>query len=169
MFKRIRIHHVSLILALAILTALPVLAQRGLQKGPGPNHFGPGMLSDRMAERLDLTEEQQGQIEDLMAQHREQMQAQHELMKAARTALRDQTEAEVFDEVAIREAAGVVASLQAELMVERALLHNQVRQVLTPEQFDAFQEIQERRRDFRGERPGRRHGGRHLHHPGAGS
>jgi protein CpxP len=59
-----------------------------------------------------------------------------------RRALRDTIHAETIDETAIRAQAAKVASLEADLAVQRAHVSHDIRAVLTPDQLEKLKEMQ---------------------------
>ena len=138
----------ALTLVLLGLLAVPVLALAG-PAGPGPRQGlpDPELRIERMAERLDLTLEQQQQIESLVTDHRESNQAVHEAVRQARRVLREQTHAEPFDEQAIRDAAAELSRIETELIVARGVLLHEFRTVLTTEQQEEFDELLQQRHE----------------------
>ena len=60
-------------------------------------------MFERVAERLELTAEQQEQIQGILEDYRPQFEGSRDLMRNARTVLHDRIHAELFDEAAIRE------------------------------------------------------------------
>lgn len=165
-----RIRSVPLVAIVAIALALPALAlaggghgpghhPRGMSgAGPGPGPDDPEMHAEMMARHLDLTDEQQAQLEELLVARRDQREATRDQMRAAREALADQIHADVFDETAVRAAAAQVAVLEADQAVARAQMFQEIKQILTPEQLERMQQMREERREFRGpDGPGARH------------
>ncbi len=153
----------------ALLLAAPLAAQHGpgfgrgfgSRLGPGPEgHFGRGFLAGRIAERLDLSEAQQQQIHAIHENYQEETEGLMETMRVARLGLQEQIHAELFDETAIREAAGRVAAVEADLAVMRARIASDVHQVLTPEQLVEAQALREHMREHAGEWRGRGRGHR---------
>jgi Spy/CpxP family protein refolding chaperone len=117
-------------------------------------------MLDRMLERLDLTPTQQEQFQELLAENRDEHRALRETAKTARQGLSDQVHAVEFNEGAIREAAAAVAEIEEEVAVSRALMFQEVQQILTPEQQAQMREMMESLRDFHEEWGGRHRGRR---------
>ena len=140
-----------------IVAAVPVLAR---PHGPGFG-FGPfgGRMFEHIAERLELSPDQQEQIEAILEDYRPEVEGQRSLMETARTALRDQIHADTFDEAAIRHLAAEVAALEADIAVSQALIAQDFRQILTPEQQAEAKQMMEDARAFR-EHAGERFHGR---------
>lgn len=128
--------------------------------GRGGGFEDRGPMLERVMERLELSPAQQEELEELLAENRDQHRAQWEAVKTARRALSDQIHAEIFDEEAIREAAAAVAEIEEELAVSRALKFQEVQQILTPEQRAQMREMVETFQDFREEWGGRHRGRR---------
>ena len=139
---------------LATLIAIPVLAQTGppgRRHGPPP---GDGPRMERIFERLDLTDEQREQVRGVLDGHSEATAAEREELRTRREALMELVRAPEIDEAAIRAAAGEVAAIKTDLLVARAALHQELRQLLTPEQIEQLEELRERRRERMEERRG---------------
>ncbi|MBE0501176.1 MAG: Spy/CpxP family protein refolding chaperone [Desulfuromonadales bacterium] len=145
--------------------------------GPGGSGFGKGdckggkggaMSSEQHEERmgrklammttlLDLSAEQQTQIEALFNQQylekqkvREQMEANRDAMQQAKTAI-------PFNEADFRAKAAVQAELKTDMMVAHAKLKQQIHAVLTPQQQKKADDLGDMMGDERGK--GRHHGG----------
>ena len=134
------------------------------QEHGGRHEMGERMIS-RLAERLDLDETEAGQMAEILRGHHEAIAPTMDGLRNAQQALQEQIAGETFDENAIRARAAEVAEFQADLAVARALHAQELRGLLSPEQFQRFQEMHERRdhagMDRRGpgqRRDGRRHG-----------
>ena len=156
-----KIAGVALVLPLLVLLLVGgstlILAQ---PPGRGGDFKDRGPMLERMMEKLELSPAQQEEIHELLAETRDEHQAQWETVKIARRALSDQIHAEIFNEGAIREAAAAVADIEEELAVSRALKFQEVQQILTPEQQAEMREMMETMRDFREEWGGRHRGPR---------
>jgi periplasmic protein CpxP/Spy len=122
----------------------PGMGMMGHGKGMGPGmgmmghgkDMGPGraMMQDMQAMREMLAAEQQGELRDLMREHRP---AQFERMGHA-TNLREDLMAELQkdrpDPDAVREIHGRMAEIHGEMMVERVRMRNAMYDLLTDEQ-----------------------------------
>lgn len=164
--KRIPAHfrRLGIVTALALLVT-PLLAQAPPGRGPGHGRFHDAdrPMHERMLEQLDLTDDQQEQIDRLTADHRSAMKDRRELVRDGRMAMRDLVHAEEFDEAAIREAAMAVAEAEADMAVERARLRHEIHKVLTPEQREKAAEMFQERREFVRQHGRDFRGGRHFH------
>lgn len=109
---------------------------------------------EMMSEILDLSEEQEQQIEALLQAQFEQKSTQREQMRAGQQELRDKMQATDFNEAEFRALAEQQAKLKIDLMVEKAKTKQQIAAILTPEQ----QEKAEKLMELRGQG---HHGGRH--------
>jgi Spy/CpxP family protein refolding chaperone len=136
--------------------AIPVLGQ-GWGNGHHPDrHHGRTM--DRIMERLELTDEQRAEVEAMMSERHDAMEANIDELRAARGALFDAIHAAEFNETAIRDAAAAVATIEADLAVERGLGYQDFRKILTPDQQAEFEEMQKSMRAYHWEYEGG-HGG----------
>lgn len=164
--KRIPVYsrRLALVIALALL-ATPILAQGGPGRGPGYGHFrgADSPMHERVLDQLDLTDDQRGQIDQLMADHRTAMKDRREQMRDRRMAMRDLIHADEFDEAAIRDAAMAIAEAEADVAVERARLRHEIHALLTPEQQEKAAEMREKRREFVKQHGRDFRGGRHFH------
>jgi Spy/CpxP family protein refolding chaperone len=138
-----RIALTALVVGFALL---PALAQRG--PGGGFEGRGPEARLERLAERLELTDEQQEQLRQAFTAHRESLAPLREQKREAGAALRDAIRAESFDEDAVREAATNVAEIDVELAVARAAHRQQLRGFLSAEQLEQLDRLHERRREM---------------------
>jgi protein CpxP len=135
-----------------------ILAQ---PQGPGGGFKDRGPMLERIMENLELSPGQQEELQELLAENREEHRAQWEVVETARQVLHDQIHAADFNEGAIRQAAAAVADIEEGLAVSRALMFQEVQQILTPEQQAQMREMIKTMRDFREE-----WGGRHRGHRG---
>ncbi len=133
-----------------LAAALPALAQPPAPGPHGPHGGGPGLMDghrfEHFAERLDLSEGQRDELRQALEAAAEEGREARRGLFAARRALAEQIHAAAFDEAAIREAAATVAAFEADLAVERARRAQEMRRILTPEQFAQLQEMRDERR-----------------------
>lgn len=109
----------------------------GGRGGPG------GALS--VLRQLDLTDDQRGQVRQVMQSHSDALKAIGERLREAHRAQNDAVTAETFDENAIRTKAADVASVMADAAVLNAKVHTEVFAILTPEQRTRAAEIKAER------------------------
>lgn len=143
------------LLTVGALAAVPAFShgndhERGHGRGPG---------IERMAERLDLTEQQQMQVRTIRDQSREAMRGYRDSLHDNRQKLRELVRSGNADEAGIRELADAQGAIVADMVFERARTMQAVRAVLTPEQqaqADTFMEQhREERHEDRHERRGK--------------
>ena len=152
-----------IVLGVILVAVAPALAQRG-GMGHGPHHGqhdGEFMLQ-HMATELDLTDEQLDQAHQILDQHKAENESSRESVRSAHDVLADLMHAEIFDETAIRAAAEELAAAQTEMIVAHAMVMRDLRDLLTPEQLDQFEEM---RQMHRGSKAGK---GRDCEHRGHG-
>ncbi len=121
---------VALALAALAVLALPTFAYAASHRPAGRT---PTAL-ERVAQRLDLSQDQIDQIRRILAGHKEELAAEIGAVTAARRNLFDTIHGETFDETAIRRASAAVGAAETELAVTRGGIVQEVRTVLTPEQ-----------------------------------
>lgn len=98
---------------------------------PGDNPMDRHL--EKMSKFLDLTADQQTAIQQIMTDHRAQADSHRQQMQEARAAMLQQKGAG-FSEDEVRKAAELSGSAYAEMMVDRARMHNEMDAVLTVEQ-----------------------------------
>ena len=149
------------ICGLALLgAALPALAQprgHGAHGDGGPSGMDRHRL-EHIAQRLELSDGQREELKEAFAARFEAGAETRHGLSEARQRLDDLIHGASFDEAAIREAAGALAALEADLAVERARQAQKMRQILTPDQLAKLDEMRGERRRF--ERRGPRGRGR---------
>jgi len=158
-----------LTIAAAALVAAPsaVIAQHGPGGGPhgdgemfgGPGgHGGPGLLRmlNRLADRLELTTEQKGEIEAIIDSHRDATQSLRDQADYARENFRENHSPGDFDEVEYRAFFESQAQIQVELHLNGAAAGAEAWNILSPDQQEELLELLELFREGRG---GKRHGG----------
>lgn len=146
-------------LGLAALLVTPVLAQdpQG-DGGKGPRGFrhggmGMGRGFDGLPLRgLDLTDAQREQVRGIVSARQADFKALGERLRAARDAEHAAITRVPVDENEVRARATELAAVQADFAVLRARVHEQVYQVLTPEQQAKARTLQAERQQRRTQR-----------------
>jgi len=153
---------------LAVVIASGVGLTAAWAKGGGPGS-GPGKglsierierMTERMAEKLDLSDEQQASIKTILTASRAQAEPLQTELAGARGQIREYVTAEAFDEQALRAQLQANAATMTELMVIGARTMHDVRAQLTPEQRAEAEAMMAKFGDRRGHRDGRGHGRR---------
>ncbi len=167
---------ISLLSTLALAILLPISADAGNGPGHGFGRQGEGLIHGaahgmgflerglpRLAEELDLTDEQLARIDAIVDDARPTIEGYADQLRSARESFREANDdPTVFDEGAFRSHAEAQQELQIELMVVVQRTRAAVLQVLTAEQLqelDAMRDDGGRRfhRGFhRGSKRGRR-------------
>lgn len=131
-----------------LLTLLPaaLLADGQHGFGHGPRHGG--FMAGRIAERLELTDQQRERIGEIRDSYSEEARALLENLGAERRELATAIHADPLDESAIRDAASQVARVEADMAVQRARIFSEIRQILTPEQVEKAEELRGLLHDF---------------------
>ena len=139
-----------LIAAMAILLGTVVAQSQTAADAPAPppmhghGHWGHG--GDMMgffADYLSLTDAQQAQMKTIMQKEHASMKPLMQQMRQTHQALR-QYEQGTFDEAKVRTIAAQQAQLQTEFTVAKTRIHNEMFQLLTPEQQTKMKEMQAR-------------------------
>jgi Spy/CpxP family protein refolding chaperone len=93
---------------------------------------GPGMM--RAIHKLDLSETQQKQLQDLIAQNRKGIDESMSTLQQGRKALREAMGGESYDAARVQGLADAQGKALTGLIIKRAETWQQVRALLTPEQ-----------------------------------
>ena len=103
--------------------------------------FGRIRLARKLAQ-LGVTAEQKAEVKTILRKYQPTVGPLITEVVTERRALRDTIRAQTIDETAIRAQAAKVASLEADLAVQRAYVGHDIRAVLTPEQLQKLKEMQ---------------------------
>jgi Spy/CpxP family protein refolding chaperone len=103
----------------------------------------------RMFERLDLTQEQREQVNQIVNEGKQARQDKKKALWESRKALRDQAMADAYDAQRVQELADQQAKLDAELIVMRTETFHRIYSVLTPDQKQKLAEMKQQRKDHR--------------------
>ena len=136
----------SLKKTLALVIALPLAlgSASALAYGGGKHHkdggkHGCGMQDRSMFRALNLTDAQKDEMKALrQANHRSEMQAQHQKMQQL-------VLADNFDEAAVRDLAKTMSEQQIDRRVAMLKQRHDMMQILTPEQKTQYQTLQAER------------------------
>ena len=108
-----------------------------------------------MAAELGLSAQQRQEIKGILRNDQDQFLPLLKQLKSEHRSLRSLVQADTVDEAAIRAQSAKVAAILANLAVQRALIGQELRKVLTPAQIEKFKELQAKR-DQRRDRAGAR-------------
>jgi len=100
---------------------------------------------ERMAEILDLSEDQQAQIEAIHQAAREENQQYREQLQASHEKIRELCEADTVDREAIRSEVASQVDAKTALIVTRAEVRSETFKLLTPEQQEIAKKIAPRK------------------------
>jgi protein CpxP len=129
----------SMIAILVVSSA--VLAHPGFGGRPGMMRgMGPAPL-----QQLQLSDDQRAQIQTIFSGARESIQPLAQQLRDKHAALSETTRAQPFDETSVRSQAQEIGDIQAQLMVARAQVRNQVLAILTDEQKARLSELRAER------------------------
>ncbi|MBJ6724960.1 Spy/CpxP family protein refolding chaperone [Geomesophilobacter sediminis] len=124
--------------ATAVITGSAVLAYAF--DGPPPKDGGPN--PQMMARVLDLTTDQQTQIQALLQAERDQDAALLQQARDLRQQIRTAEHADTFDAAAVRALATTLSQVEIELTVSRATVFAKVNALLTPAQRALAQKLE---------------------------
>jgi len=155
--NRVRAFWVGAVLTAAIVgtSALAMGAGYGGGEGcagrTGKSHVsGPMMGSEerlmKMADRLELNDEQRATVKRILAANKTTFEDYEAQLNRGREAMRGELRSDSYDQVAVREMAQAQGAMLGEMMVLRADLMHQVRQVLTAEQIERMDALRGRHR-----------------------
>ena len=127
------------------------------REGRGGGRRGGGFMGDRFAEKLNLSDAQKAQMEQIQERFRQQAQSLREQSRGERGGEGfDAFAGGAFNESAVRAAAQARANRQVEMEVAHARMMHEMYNVLTPEQKSQLeadrQQRQQRRQEFRNRR-----------------
>ena len=150
-------------IGLIALLAGPAIAQ---EAGRAPEGDKPRMhrgmhgrvMSGLPLRALDLTDAQREQVRGIMTARQSEFRALHERLRTARQAEQAAVTRVPVDENEVRTRAAELSAVQADFAVLRARVHEQVFQVLTPEQQARAKAIAAERQKRRSDRMERRRG-----------
>lgn len=131
--------------------------REGREGRKGRHGMGEG-FGGRLAEKLNLTDAQKQQIEQITARFKESTKSLREQERAAGGKDFDAFSGGTFNEAAVRAAAQARANLHVEMEVARARMMSEIYAVLTPEQKAQLaqerQQREQRRQEWRNKRGG---------------
>jgi periplasmic protein CpxP/Spy len=131
--------------AVLIGTALSQAQAASDASAPPPMHgheFGMGEpMMHFFAEKLDLTDQQKEQLKSIMQKERPTIHPLMQQSHAIDQQLRGYAEG-TYDEAKVRALANQKAQIEAELTVQRTRIHNEVFQLLTPDQQAKAKELE---------------------------
>ena len=114
--------------------------------GKGPEH------SEQFKRALDLTPQQEADLKRIHNASKEETASLRQETKANSGAIRSVFEAEILDELRLRELTSEQAKLHADMMIEKHATREKVDQILTPEQQKKHKEFRQQRMERRGHR-----------------
>jgi Spy/CpxP family protein refolding chaperone len=103
--------------------------------------FAKGRFALRL-KQLEVTADQKAEVKTILRKYQPTVGPLIKQVVTERRALRDIIRAETIDETAIRAQAAKVASLEADLAVQRAHVSHDIRAVLTPDQLQKLKDMQ---------------------------
>jgi Spy/CpxP family protein refolding chaperone len=120
--------------------------------GRGGKHqmMGPMMGSEerlmKMADRLDLNEEQRASVKQIFAANKSTFEGYGAQLKLGREAMRNAIDSDTYDQAVVRDLAKSQGAVLGDMMALRADVMHQVRQVLTAEQVKQMEDMRGRHR-----------------------
>jgi len=126
-------------IALALLLAAGVAVSQTVTKTAQHHGFGGGMgheghMMGMMTEHLGLTDAQQAQVKQIFASEKPTMKPLMQQLHQSELQMQQLISSGNFDEAKAREIASQEAQTRTELTVERAKVHAQIFNLLTPDQ-----------------------------------
>jgi Spy/CpxP family protein refolding chaperone len=107
-----------------------------------------GQILKRIAEKLNLTDDQKSQIKAVLSGEKDTLKTLLTQLHDARKDMRAAIQASGANETSVRAAATKVASVEADLAVERMKLYGKIAPVLTDEQRQKISDFTQRADDF---------------------
>ena len=127
----------QIIIGIGVLIVAALLVGQAGFAHPG---LGPGRMEmmrrmePSLLEQLQLSGDQRAQIESIFASGRDAIRPLAQQLREKHQALRETTRVQPLDETVVRSWAQEIADLQAQLMVTRAQMMNQLLSLLTEDQ-----------------------------------
>jgi Spy/CpxP family protein refolding chaperone len=136
--------HTKVLIATGVVAALTVGGFFAFLAHADTNEVGTasGHFFARKLAQIGVTDAQKAQVKAILRSYQPTAGPLIRQVVTERRALRDTIRAETIDEAAIRAQAAKVASLEADLAVQRAHVVHDLRAVLTPEQIQKLKEMQ---------------------------
>lgn len=123
----------------------PGCGRSGHHMGHGRQFAGHLSKLERLADHLDVTDEQRAAIRAIADDSRQQMAELRDEMRANWGQLKELTRQTPLDEAAVRSVADNQGDLKAEMIVMRARQRSEMKAVLTDEQRAQLDELRERK------------------------
>ncbi len=133
------------LLALALL-AMPALA---LAAGPGGSMHTPGAHLQMLAQKLNLTEEQQASAKQLFADFQAKVAPIHQAQKALHTQLKAALAVANPDAATVGQVVIQMHQSRAQMKPVMTAFHQQLEALLTPEQLATYKQMQAAHPSFR--------------------
>ncbi len=133
----------ALMVTLAAMTAATGWALSDENATPAPARHAWGLKAD-MAQ-LDLTAAQQQQVQEIFTAARPAVRLSMQAMRDARLAVADAIRENPSDEATVRSKSAQLATALTDFSVQQARLHAQIAKVLTPEQAQKWNGLQQAR------------------------
>lgn len=134
-----------LIAALAVLMGVTVARSQTADAPPPPpmhgHEFGLGPHMDFMARKLNLTEDQKTQMKALMQKEHPAMKPLMQQQHQIDLQLRQYVEGN-FDQAKVQALAAQKAAVQAQITVQETRIHNELYQLLTPDQQSQLKQME---------------------------
>ena len=118
----------------------------GHQMGSDHKSGERGFNVDRMAKKLNLTDDQRTQIEGIVEGSKQQMREQREQMQASREQLRALMQQSLLNEAEVRRVADAQGDLEADMIVQRAQQRAKINTVLSDDQRAQLEEMRGKKR-----------------------
>jgi Spy/CpxP family protein refolding chaperone len=122
------------ITTLAICISGLIIFKAQAQNNNPVTGIGGGLLAERAKEKLGLTDKQLGQIKDVLKPEKASIISLLTRLRDARAGLRDAIRSTDANETSVRAASAGVATVEADVAVERMKIFKQISPILTDEQ-----------------------------------
>jgi Spy/CpxP family protein refolding chaperone len=147
-----------LIGALVLILLVAVGVSQTVKRVHMHGMHGDGMLSEHaigfLTKYLELNDAQQAQAKEILAKEKPTLDSLFQQMKQGHEALKQLEASGTFDEAKVRSVASQQSQTMTDLIVEKARIHSQLFQILTPDQRTKMTQLMDKH-----ERGGMRHHG----------
>jgi protein CpxP len=137
------IRNTIIVASLALCTGIAQAEAAPCGTGDGPPHLGKHFK--KISRELGLSADQKAQVQEIFKKGHEEARPILDKLAVEHRAERALIQADTVDEAAIRAQAAKLSALHADMAVHRAHMTQELRKVLTPEQFAKFKVMQDKR------------------------
>ena len=142
--------YLTMALLLTTLAITPAFAKPGQCGKACENGEQQATRFEHLKESLDLTAQQEAEIEEILASTKAKHEALREEKRVTREELREISRTDTLDESRLRELVRKQSDRRADMMIAKHATKARINQVLTPEQQEQHEAFRQQRHERRG-------------------